>query len=311
MKNQVDHFLKSLDASGPGCYALLSSGNSDTAVVFVHGFWGDSKDTWLQFQWMIDAYQNKHPWWKQCDLYFYQYSSFSESIDNSAHDFLNFLNTFFPKPPAEMLRIDPDPLLRNFQLPKVVLASRRYRELVLVGHSEGAIVIRRAVVIRGKDLRTSFRLNLLKKKNKSVLKREFEMLSARLSLFAPAMRGFAPSGWIGALLAVGRIAAYADPMLHYSTAFVEMQAKTVLDDLREDTHQLLAEFPWIPALRASILFGRKDYVVAKGEYFEDSPEDPVPNQGHVSICKPTPSYSKPLEFVAALPSERQLGAHNV
>jgi hypothetical protein len=151
------------------------------------------------------------------------------------------------------------------------------------------------------------------KRKPSQLADEFEMLLARLALFAPAIRGFAPSSWVGALLKVGRLAAYADPILHFSTAFVEMERTTLLNDLRDDTYKLSEACPWIAALKATILFGRNDHIVAKGEYLNDVIEEPIEdNQGHTSICKPTPSYRRPLYFAVGTHGDpKTRGAHSV
>src|SRR5262245_693449 len=45
-----------------GSYALISShASTTTAIVFVHGFWGDSYSTWQDFQVLVDEYASRFP----------------------------------------------------------------------------------------------------------------------------------------------------------------------------------------------------------------------------------------------------------
>ena len=116
----------------------------------------------------------------------------------------------------------------------------------------------------------------MKEGNQALLAGKYEMLMARLALFAPAMRGFAASGWLGLALNVGKFATLVNPLLGSSTAFVEMQDKTLLHDLREDTERFADEFAWIPALRAKVLYGQNERVVTRGEYHHDPPAESEP-----------------------------------
>ncbi|HXX20941.1 MAG TPA: hypothetical protein VEJ46_16180 [Candidatus Acidoferrum sp.] len=284
MTADVEHHWVPLDRIKSGSYALISeSAQSDTAVVFVHGFLGDASGTWLNFQEMIDSCRMTYPGWAMCDAFFFHYSSFRQSITDSAEELISFVRAVFPNPPGWIFSV-PQPFRELRALLVLRLRMRRYKRLVLVGHSEGAVVIRRAVVLE------------YKRKNGGT-----PILDAKLALFAPAHLGFTPSGWVGACLATGRVEAIAMMILASSPSFVEMKDKAFLEQIRQDTNAFLQESPDLSGLRARVLFGRGERIVVRGEYTRDFPEMPEPNQDHVSICKPRTGYERPLRFVLELP----------
>src|ERR1700733_10914363 len=171
------HHWTSLDRLKAAAYGLVSEDRkTDTAVIFVHGFLGDARGTWLNFQEMIDSYVLRFPHWSTADAYFFSYESFLQSITDSAEELLSFTHKIFPKPPGWLFSVPA--VIRHipgFSL--IALKKRTYKRLILVGHSEGAVVIRRAIVVAykrtgGKD----------------------PILGANLALFAPAHLGFTPSG---------------------------------------------------------------------------------------------------------------------
>jgi pimeloyl-ACP methyl ester carboxylesterase len=281
VQNQIEHHLTWLTDRFPGSYALLSEDpDTDTAVIFVHGFLGDAENTWLNFQEMIDSYQAAYPRWTQTDAFFFSYPSFRSSITDSAEKLLRFTELVFPRPPSKFFHI-PVTLGRYPKiLTELSFKRHRYAQLIFVGHSEGAILIRRAIC--------------LAYKRKSHTE---QMLGSKLALFAPAHLGFTPAGWVGACLAVGRIADIALPILSSSPAFVEMKGKELLEQIEEDTMAFIAESPDSTAFRARVLFGTEERFVVRGEYTYDIPETPEPEQSHFSVCKPRTSYERPLDFV--------------
>lgn len=281
MATMPQHYLAHLDELASGAYGLISDNdNTDTAVIFVHGFLGDAEGTWLNFQEMIDSCQHRCPAWARCDAYFFSYRSFYDSISKSAEDLIDFLKMIYPKAPQSLCAGSSlkSEILRSALTMR--LPQRRYKGLILVGHSEGALVIRRAVCVLYK--RSSGRDRALR---------------AKLALFAPAHLGFAPSGWLGACLAIGRVAAVVMPFLKASPPFVDMTSRVLIDQIRSDTSAFLSTSPRLRALRAPVLFGDRERVVVSGEYTGDFPEPLEPGKDHVSVCKPKFDYQRPLNFV--------------
>jgi pimeloyl-ACP methyl ester carboxylesterase len=264
-----------------GSYALISDADEvDTAVIFVHGFLGGAESTWLNFQEAICSQITDH--WSKCDVYFFSYRSFGDDITESADDLLTFIQKIFPDPPESIFKIPKR--VRELPFPlELELTKPSYKQLVLVGHSEGGIVIRRAV-----DLAYARKIT--------------NVLMARLALFAPAHKGVKLSGWIGACLSVGRVDAIFAPILNSSPAFVEMKQKGLLTEVENHTLAYQSESKGtekgVPAsLHAHIVFGREDHVVQKGFILGDCLHKSEKDKDHISICKPKTGYDRPLKFV--------------
>lgn len=279
MSTLYEHHFTWVDRVDSGGYALISESlDVDTAVVFVHGFLGDTEGTWLNFQGMIDSQHARYPRWAKCDVFFFSYPSFFQEITDSGEQFLEFTSAIYPKPPDWLFSIPKS--LPGIPAGVVVLdlPQHTYESLILVGHSEGCIVIRRAVTIAYK-----------RETQHPILK------SGMLALFAPAHLGFQPTGWIRACLAVGRVEAIIVPLLNFSPAFAEMKEKELLEQIREDT-TIFWEKTHLDVMRARVLFG-KERIVVKGEFTNDILEASEPGKNHVSICKPKADYARPIDFV--------------
>lgn len=275
MNRSYEHHFTWMDRINPGGYALISeSPEVDTAVVFVHGFLGDAEGTWLNFQGMIDSLHAKYPRLAKCDIFFFAYPSFSQDITESGEEFLAFVSAIYPKPPNWLFSIS-EPFLG---IPPSVLhlglPQHTYKNLIMVGHSEGCIVVRRAVDIAYKADQQHVILS-----------------SGMLHFFAPAHLGYQPTGWIRACLAVGRVEAILLP----SPAFTEMQKKDLLNQIQKDTEIFWNESK-LAVMRAYVLFG-KERIVVKGEFTHDILEPSEPGKNHVSICKPGVDYERPIHFI--------------
>ncbi len=276
-------------------YGLCCS-DPDTAVFFIHGFHGHSKKTWIDFQGLVDVFTQSYPWWSSSDLFFFAYDSVQQSMAVSTDQLREFVEHLFPN-------IIPRQGLNQ---------ARKYQKLVLVGHSEGAILIRRLV------------LNFFEEYNSLVSKLPFNsqghstligkvvqkpnpddrfsflefVLRAELRLFAPAIMGAVQSGLLGAALSLPGIGAVVRSLITASPARNEMQPDTVImQSICRNTEEFANRFPAASALRALVLWGAVDSVVQIGEYACDRSVGRLKNHNHTSICKPTMSYRYPLKFV--------------
>jgi pimeloyl-ACP methyl ester carboxylesterase len=180
-------------------YALISPlSNVKCAIVFVHGFGGDSHGTWNEFPLMVDDFRPCASYYLDCDLFFFQYYSRSEWINASTSRFLNFIDEVVLKPDSphfyersSFVQLNQNIELRSEQRPDISVLSepRHYEILVLVGHSEGGVVIRNAVLGRFKNSGLFSRFNYTRRL----------LLSAHLSLFAPAISFFVPKCLLGVI----------------------------------------------------------------------------------------------------------------
>jgi len=263
-----------------GSYALLTDPTlAQTAVIFVHGFLGCPEKTWILFQTLMDSLANAMPWWTAYDAFFYAYKSLQQICPNAAA-LLDFISDSYPVPKWQKLGATAD------------LVNRKYTSLILVGHSEGAVIVRWAILHRAQS-HTSRKPSLVK-----VRLTEDEVLDARLKLFAPAYWGALLSGFPGLLLRAPVLGSLLRPLLHTSAAYKQLsETSPLLNEIRTRTVALAEKYPSVRAFRARNLFGSKDAVISSEALATDPPAEYVPDHNHVSICKPTPKYLKPLTFV--------------
>jgi pimeloyl-ACP methyl ester carboxylesterase len=258
-------------------FALLSDDPKvDGAVVFVHGFWGDPHETWYAFQDMVTSHSTAQKYWSKRDLFFFTYRSFRNGIETSARSLLSFLSLIFPSPPADILSI-----VGNVRAPQSLASlnspARAYSRLVVVGHSEGGLVIRKAVVIAEKES------NPISK--------------AKLVLFAPAISGVNPAGFKGMLTQLSPASWIALPFLGGSRAYRDMASVEFRNDVIDDTLRAREAHPEHTALWAKMIFGSDEDVVEPVKWSGDNLVPEAEGQNHLSICKPKSKYDPPITFI--------------
>jgi pimeloyl-ACP methyl ester carboxylesterase len=278
------HDGNGIEGDWEGSYAWLSDQpDTDTAVVFVHGFFGDARGTWLNFPGMIDSHVMPQSFWPRADLFFLDYPSYEHHIADNADRLLRFLARIFPSPLPSLfspLRAKPQSeRLISLVLRWEQLQPRSYNRLLLVGHSEGALIIRQAMIDAcqrsgGRD----------------------PFLNARLALFAPAHRGVLMTGWVQAVLTIARAKRLAVSALEASPAFAEMQDTEFISGVQQSTDALLMEYGRI-AFRARMLFGCGENLVRVQVFPKDTREECAADQDHVSVCKPRGEYLTPFAFI--------------
>jgi pimeloyl-ACP methyl ester carboxylesterase len=285
-----------------GAMALLAS-EPEIAVIFVHGFWGDSRSTWIDFQNLVDDLDGQSPLWSQCDLFFYCYRS-RDQIASLAEDFYSFIKNDYQR--LHFQAVLPSSLRLSPRLPR---SSVEYKHLVLVGHSAGAVIIREVVLQSAKHAV----LEGAPSTRSAGIRLEMLMPRASLRLFAPAHLGAIVSGKVGFAMSIPVLDQISATILRSNPLYQNLrQSSATLTSLRQETEALFAEHPDITALKASLFFGQHEDVVEIGGYSQDefygTPQGQKhvePNHNHLSICKPSATFIKPLEFVAtAFPRTR-------
>jgi pimeloyl-ACP methyl ester carboxylesterase len=311
----LKHHLQPISHHFPSYALLAEEVGTETAVIFVHGFGGDSVKTWRDFQRMMDECNDAYPWWKTYDAFFYEYNSLTKPVAVTAHHLLAFIESVFPLPDPVLFTVSSETASvvgSDVQGVRVREGVIQYRNLVLVGHSEGAVLIRRAVLEKIKILRDAGGRKLQERLSQSEiddLLTEVPMLSATLVLFAPAYLGASCSGWTGALLHFSKLINFVSPILNFLGAYVDLQKDSpVLKSIREDTEEFARTFPWMDALIAKSVFGEEDRIVYLGEYLHDMAPVLLAKRNHLSVCKPAAGYEKPLELVRYEPKRRAANA---
>lgn len=232
----------------------LASGAPKNIVVFVHGFKGHAITTWKDFPDLIHGSKM----FDESDVIFYGYPSLEQQANAHALDFVNFL-----KDHVENI------VMRNYFTQQKLPKEFKYKKVILIAHSLGAIVVRRAL------------LDIYKLKPKSSLLGKIDMI-----LFAPAHRGtlvetgyFTATGGIGAILGV--IGLVNVPVLQ------NLQPNSgTIQDLIKETDVLRKGKQGGFTIAKKVVWASTDKIVYQDHF--DPKEVPIKldDTDHMSVCKP-------------------------
>jgi pimeloyl-ACP methyl ester carboxylesterase len=244
-------------------FAFESDGK---AILFIHGYSGDAIGTWADFHRMA---QNKDPF-RGRDLFFYGYDGLRADVYASAALFRVFL---------ERLMIDTSAMIS----PDLRPGSERhpaftYDDLIIVAHSLGAVVARRALL----DL-TRLKAPWLSK--------------VRLVLFAPAHTGASVtnlakevlSGLPGAARVVAPIAKFFSPLI----AQLEVNS-SVIEALKKETEDYCRAGEGDHLIARRVITAHRDSIVCPDYFVNDPPPFTIQNTDHVTVCKPKLVFRDPL-----------------
>jgi len=268
-------------------YALLSKAQSaDMAVIFVHGFGGKPTSTWRNFQGLVDEYSAEYTWWAAADMFFYAYESLHAPIRHNAGLLRGFVESVWHG---------------TWQEANLTGGKVKYKNIILAGHSEGGVIIRRLILDRYEAIKLEAEkanpegdANVLKASMKPILESDF-LLGSYVRLFAPACRGTNFSAWAGFFSSFSLlVSAIAASSLVRNELLPE---SPVLITLRTGTEKAHAEFREVRGLYTRPLFGVPDQIVYSESY---EGEEPLWDIGydHFEVCKPDYTHKRPLEFVS-------------
>lgn len=255
-------------------YAVVSTKPAERLIVFIHGWRGDAAGTWGEF-----AKPPADEWWAVSDLLFVDYDSTSESVVATADRIRARIKDFYPVPNGEMLVRRGVAVRENWEQP--------YRELIIVGHSLGGLVARRAVVDA---------IDEWKGKGFDAVLRP-PILDAHLRLFSPASAGFLPRGFVGACQAAP-LWWVVEMFLRRGGAYLDLQpGSATITSTKEWTEAYEVGHEHASALAASLLWANPEKVVATERYATDAQTRTADGTDHGSVCKPNAGYSLPYHFV--------------
>lgn len=303
--NMREHFPIRLQNSARS-FALLSTRIPTAGVVFVHGFRGDPSTTWIDFEHLIEELDKFRNIWSRCDIFFYGYTSHSQIVPLS-ESFLEFLKNVAARNENNLAKSEfplPSMTQNPPAIPKELGRARgatRYRHIVVVGHSTGAVIIREAILLHLRRVRkkTEDLTAWIAEEKASTTSDLDDQLIAKASLrfFAPAHLGVLAAGKLGFARSVPIVRTIVDGYLRCNPLYQNLNpASPTILDIRRETEELYKEHK-IEALRASSLFGDEEEIVTIGGYRHDEDPPTESKQNHTSVCKPNRTYLKPLEFV--------------
>ncbi len=253
----------------PGSFVLIAPRpNVNRAIVFVHGFAGDAYGTWANFQMMVAKIRFD----LATDFFFFQYHSVTEYIQSSSNRLLTFMDELIFSLNMKHFQLK---LIDGPGYASALQEMRTYKQLTLIGHSEGGVVIRNAILQRAGNATSP-------------------ILQSRLILFAPALEGYSPAGLLGTMANFPGVGPVVNAVLMASPAYKDLRNTKYLGKIRADTEEQASK-RGEPAFIAKIMWGRQDGVVEPRKYdldFED-----FEDRGHTDICKPHSGYLKPIYFI--------------
>lgn len=242
-------------------------------VVFVHGFLGGAVKTWTHFE---DG-GRYNDWWREADLLFVAYDSMKDNTTGVAHRLRREMPSFYPVPCPAAMNPGGKPARDDVESP--------YSELVLIGHSLGGLIVRRALCDAAMEWDQNGRPEP-----------GHVLLSAQTRLFSPASAGFQPSGFLGLVHATG-LWRGINAMLRRAPAYSDLQPNsTILLTTRERTEELAGQKEF-ESLSAHVVWANPDGVVITERYSTDKVDSSWDGTSHMSVCKPEhPKFQSPWDF---------------
>ena len=245
-----------------------------TLVVFVHGFRGKAVSTWSDFPKFVDQCRGC----AMSDLLFYGYSSRGQQALAMATDFVQALNTIWADPGA----LGVHSLAFMQQRGK----SEPWKKVVLIGHSLGAIIIRRALIDCLLDGNAGYDQSHWSRKNV-------------MCLYAPAHKGARIIPLLTATFSPAGIPVTPVLRVIYSC----------LDDLEKDSltlKELESDYDKLPlrekeiATAVCVLRAQKEGVVYLNRFGNDAGAQQINDRGHMGVCKPKAKFLDPVSKLCSV-----------
>jgi len=265
------HFIPTPIAYGKKTQAWWAVKPSGRLVVFVHGFGGSAVSTWNEFPDLLPKQSSCAGW----DVVFYGYDGLFTQANISAqglHDFVHQMGT----KPAKVINPTLNPKSRRD-------SKFAYSSILIVAHSLGAVVTRRALL------------------NARKLNRPW-LNQTQMVLFAPAHMG-ANTIALGAeaisvIPGVGALLAAVAKFKFQPLQDLEAGSQT-LQLLLSETQQALqaGDAPYLVA--RAVYVGDKERIVTTNSFCDDPPLMILAGKDHVDVCKPDANYLDPVQGVVS------------
>jgi pimeloyl-ACP methyl ester carboxylesterase len=259
------HFPPQQLRTGKNSWVYYSKTPNRKAIIFVHGFNGDPISTWSQFN--VELF--REPRCAQFDIIFFGYEGKAWTLESCAQYFFQFLERIF--------RLDvPD--RRSLKFP--IRPDFRYEEVIIVAHSMGSVVARRALLLADDEKQPWSR-------------------RTKLALFAPAHLGarvvrLLTEAFPGFPLALLNLLKYKWPPLEELAP-----GSNYLQELKQDVENAMVRDPnckHLSAVRVIHSFG-DNVLEYKEKQFCSDPKAKWIEGSHIKMCKPTSTFKAPIEHL--------------
>ncbi len=263
------HFMDvPVDAAGESI-AYFSRNPDGRLIVFVHGFMGDKFTTWHKMHEELV----QEPAAAGCDLVFYGYASVQPQAMASAGLLRRFLQDLVPLTPSVRVRMPPA---------RQSLAGFSYSKIVIVAHSLGAAITRRALL----DLHE---IKAAWTDDVSLLLFAPAHCGAQLAELKKELSQQSGSPWISAISVLFSLKSQAARDLERGSEFIAR--------LKADTDKAIANSAAACLKARKVIFGQKDAVVLVERFCKDPLEDIWHGHNHISVCKASRAFPAPVREV--------------
>jgi pimeloyl-ACP methyl ester carboxylesterase len=249
-------------------HVLFATQPDRKAVLFIHGYSGDAVETWANFHELL-------PGCTKCssrDIYFYGYDGLRADMFASASTFRIFLDRFFNATDALLAANLPPSAKRQ--------SNFEYDELIVVAHSLGAVISRRALLDATKSnskwvTRTKLILYAPAHCGAKVYDLALEVASSFpfLGLFGIATRFHSP---------------LIDELKSGSQSLTDLLEETMVATKRGANKHLVA---------TKVVIAEYEKIVQNRTFGRDPPPLAIPESTHTSICKPRSDFLRPLDIL--------------
>ena len=261
-----NHFMDVSLSVGEGSLAYFSRVPRRTAIVFVHGFTGHAVNTWGRMHELLVS----APATAGVDLVFYGYESTKARAHLSAGMLRQFLEAM--NDPAGPLQSKAPPEQ------KTTARAQGYRKIVLVAHSLGGAIARRAMLDSLGETWTK---------------------NTKLILFAPAHQGASLAALAGELAGTSKLLSALAAITQFGVpSLIDLKPGSgFLNSLTNETALALRRKSNASLKAAQVIFGQFDKVVNPGNFCGDPNFDVWERQDHLSVCKANSTFRKPLDEI--------------
>jgi len=262
--------LKGTNKPEKDIQALFAVQPNRTGILFIHGFSGDAIKTWSDFHELL-------PGSAKCsgsDIFFYGYDGLRAEMNSSAAIFREFLDRLFGETKT-FLAINLPPSAQR-------VADFKYDKLIIVAHSLGAVISRRALL-------DATRINSV------------WVTKTKLILYAPAHKGarvaelaIEVASSFSFLKFFGMGARFESPLID------ELRPESrALRTLLKDTKYALSNGDNRHLVAAQVIIAEHEKIVENESFGEDPPPVAIPETTHTSVCKPNKNFLKPFSLLEA------------
>jgi pimeloyl-ACP methyl ester carboxylesterase len=257
--------LKGAEKPDKDVQVLFAVRPNRKALLFIHGFSGDAINTWSYFHVLLP----ESPSCVGRDLYFYGYDGLRAEMIASASLFRDFLERLFNGTDQFV----------NENLPPAAQRPKGfdYDELIIVAHSLGAVITRRALLDATK-------------KNAAWLSK------ARMILYAPAHRGASVVD-----LALETVSSFS--FLRFFGSLARLESPLIdqlkpdsrdLNNLIEETEGACKGGANIHLVARKVCIAEYEKIVRNETFGIDPPAYTISNTTHTSVCKPRSDFRAPI-----------------